>query len=214
MSTLDATLDACATCGELLKLLRRRARLSQHELSIAVGYSESHISRLENNERSLDRSALLALFAPTLHLQDEPAIFERLQALCTAAPTMPAAGSTSAAIAPPTPVARHGVATLPVQLSSFENRRFPLRRDHAKLAQQPHGIENHTILDQFTFFQGKDGAGADRGLLAGCRNAVEIAQMGGRRRTCGSPCRWVECPLTRHVVYRLPQGVSLHRTAA
>ncbi|MFN3359644.1 MAG: hypothetical protein ACK418_27055, partial [Pseudomonas sp.] len=26
MSTIDATLDACSTCGELLRLLRRRAR--------------------------------------------------------------------------------------------------------------------------------------------------------------------------------------------
>ena len=33
--------------GELLKFLRRRAGLSQRELSIAVGYSESQISRLE-----------------------------------------------------------------------------------------------------------------------------------------------------------------------
>lgn len=122
MSTLDATLGACATCGELLKLLRRRARLSQRELSIAVGYSESHISRIENNERLLERSVLLALFVPALHLQDEPLLVERLLALCTAAPTTPAAGSTSAAIAPPTPVARHGVATLPVQLTSFIGR--------------------------------------------------------------------------------------------
>jgi transcriptional regulator with XRE-family HTH domain len=37
--------------GAMLRYLRRRARLSQRELAIAVGYSESHISRLEHTFR-------------------------------------------------------------------------------------------------------------------------------------------------------------------
>jgi len=37
------------TLGDLLKFLRRRARISQRDLSIAVGYSESQISRLESS---------------------------------------------------------------------------------------------------------------------------------------------------------------------
>ena len=39
------------TFGDLLKYLRKRAQLTQRELSIAVGYSESQISRLEANLR-------------------------------------------------------------------------------------------------------------------------------------------------------------------
>ena len=36
------------TFGAMLKFLRRRARLTQIQLGIAVGYNEAHISRLEN----------------------------------------------------------------------------------------------------------------------------------------------------------------------
>ena len=60
------------TFGDLLKYLRRRARLTQLELSIAVGYSEAQISRLEKNQRLPDLSAVKALFIPALHLEDEP----------------------------------------------------------------------------------------------------------------------------------------------
>ena len=40
-----------ATFGDFLKYLRRRAQLTQTELSIACGYSAQHISHLENNSR-------------------------------------------------------------------------------------------------------------------------------------------------------------------
>lgn len=72
MSGASVPLSSFATFGELLKFLRRRAQLSQLELSIAVGYSESQISRLENNQRSPDRASLLALFVPALQIADEP----------------------------------------------------------------------------------------------------------------------------------------------
>lgn len=71
-----------ATPGQLLKYLRRRARITQRDLSIAVGYSESHVCRLENDERTLSRSAALALFVPALHLEHDPEIVQRLLALC------------------------------------------------------------------------------------------------------------------------------------
>jgi WD40 repeat protein/transcriptional regulator with XRE-family HTH domain len=58
--------------GDLLKYLRRRARLTQLELSIAVGYSESQITRLEKNQRLPDLTAIKALFIPALNLQDDP----------------------------------------------------------------------------------------------------------------------------------------------
>ncbi len=64
--------NSFSTFGDLLKYLRRRAHLTQLELSIAVGYSEAQISRLEKNLRLPDLTALKALFIPALHLEDEP----------------------------------------------------------------------------------------------------------------------------------------------
>ena len=61
-----------STFGDLLKYLRRRARLTQGQLGIAVGYSEGYISRLESNQRSPDLATLAALFVPALGLEDEP----------------------------------------------------------------------------------------------------------------------------------------------
>jgi predicted ATPase/DNA-binding XRE family transcriptional regulator len=60
------------TFGNLLRYLRKRARLTQRELAIAVGYSEAHISRLEGEERLPDLPTLAALFVPALGLEEEP----------------------------------------------------------------------------------------------------------------------------------------------
>ncbi|MBO9345012.1 MAG: XRE family transcriptional regulator [Chloroflexi bacterium] len=60
------------TFGELLRYLRRRARLTQRELGIAVGYSEAHIARLEHNQRTPNPDVVRAQFIEALHLQDEP----------------------------------------------------------------------------------------------------------------------------------------------
>ena len=72
MSHNSLALGSFQTFGDLLKYLRRRERLTQLELSIAVGYSESQISRLEQNQRLPDLAALKAVFFPALHLEDEP----------------------------------------------------------------------------------------------------------------------------------------------
>ena len=53
------------TFGAMLKFLRRRARLTQIQLGIAVGYNEAHISRLENGQRLPDLASLAALFVCT-----------------------------------------------------------------------------------------------------------------------------------------------------
>jgi predicted ATPase/transcriptional regulator with XRE-family HTH domain len=79
------TLPSFTTFGELLKYLRRRARLTQRELSIAVGYSEGQINRLERNQRTPDMTTLLATFVPALGLEDEPTIVARLTELAAAA---------------------------------------------------------------------------------------------------------------------------------
>ena len=66
------------TFGVMLRYLRRRERLSQRELAIAVGYSESMISRLEHNERPPDVTTIHALFVPALHLEKQPEVVARL----------------------------------------------------------------------------------------------------------------------------------------
>jgi ATP/maltotriose-dependent transcriptional regulator MalT/DNA-binding XRE family transcriptional regulator len=71
-------LDSFSTFGDLLKYLRRRAQITQRELGIAVGYSEAHISRLENNHLPPDMAGLVALFVPVLRLQEEPETLARL----------------------------------------------------------------------------------------------------------------------------------------
>ena len=85
MAAQPSTLDTFATFGDLLKYLRRRERLTQLELSIAVGYSEAQISRLEKNQRLPDVAAVNALFIPALHLEDEPALAAQLLSLAQSA---------------------------------------------------------------------------------------------------------------------------------
>jgi len=71
--------------GDLLKYLRRRERLTQLELSIAVGYSETQIGKLEKNQRRPDLTALKALFIPALHIDDEPELIARFLELAQSA---------------------------------------------------------------------------------------------------------------------------------
>jgi transcriptional regulator with XRE-family HTH domain len=73
------------TFGDLLKYLRRRERLTQLELSIAVGYSEAQIGRLEKNQRRPDLTALKALFIPALHIENEPELIARFLELAQSA---------------------------------------------------------------------------------------------------------------------------------
>jgi transcriptional regulator with XRE-family HTH domain len=83
--TTALPLSSFATFGDLLKHLRRRARLTQKELSIAVGYSEAQISRLEQNQRLPDLATLAALFVPALGLDDEADAAARLLELAARA---------------------------------------------------------------------------------------------------------------------------------
>src|SRR6266487_2059728 len=75
--TQPFTPESFTTFGDLLKYLRRRERLTQLELSITVGYSEAQISRLEQNQRLPDLTALQALFIPALHLEGETELTAR-----------------------------------------------------------------------------------------------------------------------------------------
>ena len=80
---ISIALERFTTFGDLLKCLRRRAGLTQRELSIAVGYSDAQISRLEKNERMPDLATLTARFLPVLMLEDQPDAAERLLELAT-----------------------------------------------------------------------------------------------------------------------------------
>ena len=107
--------DQFITFGELLKYLRRRVDLTQRELAIAVGYSDTQISRLEQNQRVPDQATLTAQFVPALDLAHEPEWVARLLKLAAearldeASPAHPSASPT-----PP-----HN---LPLQLASFIGR--------------------------------------------------------------------------------------------
>src|SRR4051794_2304491 len=78
------SLSSFATFGELLRYLRRRARLQQRDLAIAVGYSEGQICRLEQNQRLPDLPTLAARFVPALDLDDVPELATRLLELAAA----------------------------------------------------------------------------------------------------------------------------------
>ena len=88
LPTTDPPPDAGAAMfnafGPFLRYLRRRARLTQRELSIAVGYSVAQICMLEKGHRLPDLTAVAALFIPALDLQDEPELAARLLHLAAA----------------------------------------------------------------------------------------------------------------------------------
>lgn len=71
--------------GDLLRYLRRQARLTQRELGLAVGYSEAQISRLEQRRRPPDPMAVAALFVPALRLAKQSAAGRRLVELARSA---------------------------------------------------------------------------------------------------------------------------------
>jgi WD40 repeat protein len=72
------TLEKFTTFGDLLRFLRRRAGITQMELAIAVGYSDTQISRLEHNQRPPDIPTIEARFISTLGLENEPTVVSRL----------------------------------------------------------------------------------------------------------------------------------------
>jgi WD40 repeat protein/transcriptional regulator with XRE-family HTH domain len=77
-TSVTIALDRFTTFGDLLRYLRRRAGLTQRELSITVGYSDAQISRLEQNERLPDLATVAARFLPALYIEDQPEVAARL----------------------------------------------------------------------------------------------------------------------------------------
>jgi transcriptional regulator with XRE-family HTH domain len=74
----SSTLEKFITFGDLLRFLRRHTGLTQMELAIQVGYSNTQISRLEQNERLPDIPTIQARFVSALGLEDEPKAVARL----------------------------------------------------------------------------------------------------------------------------------------
>ncbi len=91
--------------GHALKYLRRRARLTQRELGLEVGYSEAQICRLEQNRRLPDPVTLAALFLPALGLEREQALAARFLELAAEA-----RGERRAASHPARPAPERGLA--------------------------------------------------------------------------------------------------------
>jgi WD40 repeat protein len=79
----SSTIEKFTTFGDLLRFLRRRAGITQLELSIAVGYSGAQISRLEQNLRIPDLPTIEARFISPLSLEDEPRAIARLLELAS-----------------------------------------------------------------------------------------------------------------------------------
>jgi len=73
------------TFGDLLKYLRKRVRLTQEELALAVGYSRAHLARLEKKQRQPDLATVVALFIPALEIDDNPEWAQRLLELAALA---------------------------------------------------------------------------------------------------------------------------------
>jgi predicted ATPase/transcriptional regulator with XRE-family HTH domain len=110
------------TFGALLKHLRRRARLTQRELGIAVGYSETQITRLEGDTRVPDPGVVRALFIDALDLQNEPQWARLLVEMAEAASGKPDDGRAALPVvqSPPTRT------NLPTLLTRFIGREHEL----------------------------------------------------------------------------------------
>ena len=80
-------LEPTTNFGTYLRFLRRRARLTQTELSIAVGYSPGQISMLENGQRLPDVTTVAALFIVALGLERDQRASTQLLQLAQSATT-------------------------------------------------------------------------------------------------------------------------------
>jgi len=112
MSPTAVTPDQFSTFGDLIKHLRRQARMTQMELAIAVGYSDAQISRIEKNQRTPDAATITALFVPALGIKKEAKWVTRLLELARGMPQSDPDGSQANGIP-------HN---LPHQLTSFIGR--------------------------------------------------------------------------------------------
>lgn len=154
-------LPAFDSFGAALKYLRRRARLSQRELSIAVGYSESQISRFESQQRPPDLATLRARFVPALGLDDQPAAATHLLQLAASArgERNPAQASAAPADTPagqPWSDSGKPPQAFPTPLTSFVGREREIA-DIQRLL-----LEQHPVATRLVTLTGTGGSGKTR----------------------------------------------------
>jgi predicted ATPase len=111
-------LETIDTFGELLKHLRQRARLTQDEFGLAVGYSRAHVARLESNQRAPDLSIVRARFPTALGLQHESDLAARLLTLAATARDEPVRDAETTS----SPARAQVPHNLPLQVTSFVGR--------------------------------------------------------------------------------------------
>ena len=70
MSAISLLATTLLAFGALLKQLRKHAAMTQGNL-VALGYSDSFISRLEQGQSQLDLDAVIDRFIPALGLHDD-----------------------------------------------------------------------------------------------------------------------------------------------
>ena len=70
--------DNNTTFGQLLKLARKRANLTQSELGSAVGYGVGHISMLESGKRTPDPGVVRSRFISALQLEADSALAKQI----------------------------------------------------------------------------------------------------------------------------------------
>lgn len=140
----DQTDLAFDTFGQMLRHLRRRARLTQHDLGAAVGYSEAYITRLEGDSRLPIPGMVESVFVDALKLRAEPDLARRLVALAQLArdrhPGVVAQ-----------PLRLKSLTNLPAQLSRFIGRVRELEDVHRL-------IRDHRLVT----FTGSGGVGKTR----------------------------------------------------
>lgn len=113
MSKSAVSPEQFSTLGDLLKYLRKREELTQGELAVLVGYSDTQISRIEKNQRVPDAATLQAVFVPALHLEYQPQWVARMVELSRQA-RLAALSETGTKVAPN---------NLPAYLTTFIGRK-------------------------------------------------------------------------------------------
>jgi len=182
MSASESTLplDSFVTFGDLLKYLRRRARLTQRELCIAVGYSEAQISRLEQNQRPPDIAALTALFIPALYVEDEPEVVARLMELAAQArgesPTDERVITFSQSVRQEVlenirTIEENVLNNLPIQLTSFVGREL-------EIAEISHLLDQEMGKARLVTLIGSGGCGKTRLALETAKRLVDTFRDG------------------------------------
>jgi len=168
--TSAITPETFTSFGELLRFLRRRANLTQRELAVTVGYSESQISRLEKNERAPEEATLAARFFPALSIEDELPWATRLLELGAASRIPPAKADPPEPQPAPEPV-RHN---LPIQLTSFIGREKEIAEIHGLLTENRDREGNVRLLT----LTGHGGCGKTRLALQAASGLVEAFNDG------------------------------------